>query len=389
MRKLNIIILSAFCISSIKAQNSFDDYVSAIVDNNVILKGKQAEINTSTAELNTINNLSDPEVEFSHRWGQNGIGNKWDLGIKQNFEWPGVYSSRNKEIDLQRAALDTQVIEYKRELTYEVKSTIYTIISANRMINLYTDVQATLDSLLVIYEKGRQMGEISILDVNKLKVETISNQRRLSNAKIERDEAVERLRMLNGGIQPNEDFLAEYPASALEDINVYMKAASTTPQIRYNELMYAASLQSGKTAKMNSMPGFSLGYIHEYEMGERFNGFSVGVTLPFFSNKKKSIVAQQAAEQYSLAKKVVDEETASKIREDYESAVKLRNEMYEYKSILDSTDNVQLLDKALKGGQISLVQYLQELRFFIEAKADYNDVVSQYNQRLLSLNQYN
>ena len=49
---------------------------------------------------------------------------------------------------------------------------------------------------------------------------------------------------------------------------------------------------------------------------------------------------------------------------------------------------MEILNKALAGGQISLLTYLQEVRYFVEARAVMLEMESEYNQVLVNLNKY-
>ena len=47
-----------------------------------------------------------------------------------------------------------------------------------------------------------------------------------------------------------------------------------------------------------------------------------------------------------------------------------------------------MLEKALSGGQISLLNYLLELRYFLEAQQTLLDLEFEYNSILAKLNKY-
>ena len=69
-------------------------------------------------------------------------------------------------------------------------------------------------------------------------------------------------------------------------------------------------------------------------------------------------------------------------------ALMLKSEIDEYKSVFEDSNNLLLLKKALDGGEISLINYLQEMNYFIEAKQNYIDVLYQYHLNLAELNKY-
>jgi hypothetical protein len=70
------------------------------------------------------------------------------------------------------------------------------------------------------------------------------------------------------------------------------------------------------------------------------------------------------------------------------NAISLYNELEQLRPTLENNDNILLLKKALDGGQISLITYIQEVNFFLEAQKNYLDVEYNYYQLLASLNKY-
>jgi outer membrane protein TolC len=56
--------------------------------------------------------------------------------------------------------------------------------------------------------------------------------------------------------------------------------------------------------------------------------------------------------------------------------------------VLESGNNEKMLQKALEGGQISLLDYLLELRYFLEAQQTLLDLEFEYNTLMTDLNKY-
>ena len=69
-------------------------------------------------------------------------------------------------------------------------------------------------------------------------------------------------------------------------------------------------------------------------------------------------------------------------------AIALYQELQQYRPMLENQDNITLLKKALDGGQINLITYIQEVNFFLEAQQNYIDVEYRYYQALTFLNRY-
>jgi outer membrane protein TolC len=139
---------------------------------------------------------------------------------------------------------------------------------------------------------------------------------------------------------------------------------------------------------LSKYPGFSLGYKLENELGNYFNGFSIGLTIPLFSQRHKVEAVSATQKAINLQNSAFEIERLCQLKVQRANAIALYQEMLEYKPILENHNNINLLKKALDGGQINLITYIQEVNFFLEAQQDYIDVEYRYHQALASLNRY-
>ena len=139
---------------------------------------------------------------------------------------------------------------------------------------------------------------------------------------------------------------------------------------------------------MQGLPKFSLGYKHANEEGNSFNGATVGVSLPIFENRGKKKAAKAKAISSQLAYDNAVLVLTNEVTTNYNKATTLGKQLAGYSEALDGVNNVEILNKALAGGQISLLTYLQEVRYFVEARAVMLEMESEYNQVLVNLNKY-
>ena len=137
------------------------------------------------------------------------------------------------------------------------------------------------------------------------------------------------------------------------------------------------------------MPGFTLGYIHEWEMGDNFNGFSVSMTLPFLTGKKKLTAAKQRVKAMEIEKDMSLIKLLGELDGEYENACALQSLIKEYDGVVHDNSNITLLKKALDGGQINFLTYMQEVNYFLAAHRDYHETLYRYNVSLARLQRYN
>ena len=183
--------------------------------------------------------------------------------------------------------------------------------------------------------------------------------------------------------------LVAYPADELMGEEEYVNRLNDfDPEIQYEQFMATSEVYSAQAARMNRYPGLSLGYKFTNELGDVFNGFTIGISLPFFSQKSKIKASQAAANAREHQLHQLRVEKLATIYAQRHKAISLKREIEEYKPIFEQSDNLDLLKKSLDAGQISLIEYLQEVNFFMSARQDYMEVIYQYHLTLASLNKY-
>lgn len=383
-------ILFAVIIITINAQaKSFDEILHEIAANNPILASSVAQ---NEAEVNTLkseNNLPDPAIDFEHKWGKEG--RKWGVGVSQSIEWPGVYSTRNEAI---KSA--SQAIEFLNKANYldklvEVKLLLIDIINVRKQLALVNQLDAQMNSLTLKYQHGLKHGEVTKLDINKLKIEKIAISREIKSLNNQLEMLKASLINENGGndISLIISSLNNYPNEIILPEEKYEELLREfDPQIAQYRSMAKTYELNAKVIKMSKHPGFSLGYKLENELGNYFNGFSIGISVPVFSQKHKSDAISASQKALTLQNKAFEIERLAQLKAQRSNAIALYQEMEEYRPTLECHDNLTLLKKALDGGQISLITYIQEVNFFLEAQQNYLNVEYRYFQILATLNKY-
>ncbi len=132
-----------------------------------------------------------------------------------------------------------------------------------------------------------------------------------------------------------------------------------------------------KAVDRASLPGFAIGYIHEYEEKTHFNGFSFGINLPSWKNSYKKKRIQDELMAIDFEESAAVSARKAQIEADYTTASRAFALMEKGKFLL--TDQyASLLDKSLKAGQIDLITYLSDLNEFIDARSSFLDLQLEY-----------
>ena len=389
MKKIYSLVLIFFALTSV-AQD-YDTLLKTIVANNPDIAAMEASIESEVLSIKSENNLLDTDIDFEHQWGPKEAGNKWSVGISQGFEWPGVYSERRKA-----AQSATDAMTFLKRSNYldkllEVKLLFIDIVNTRKNIAIMDEVLNHMTQLKEKYHNGYHQGEVTILDVNKIDIEHISVSRRCNELRTQLTILKNSLTALNGGKDCSAIIatLNDYPQDMILSEDDYVEMIKQNdPMLGYNSFMTKSQASTAKAAKLKNLPGFSLGYLHVNELGTHFNGFKIGLSLPLFSNRNK-VAASKA-----LLRSLENEETSVEVAKlsamysDRAKVLTLHKEMAEYRPVFEDSNNIALLKKALDGGEISLLTYLQEVNYFLSAQREYMDVVYQYHYSLARLNRY-
>lgn len=158
-----------------------------------------------------------------------------------------------------------------------------------------------------------------------------------------------------------------------------------SPQYRVMEAREKVALEKINLASKERFPKLTLGYVHAYEEGTHFNGLSAGLTLPVFSRGSSldAVTAEGMAEMLGNEMKL--REMVASANADCRRAHMLERQLAMLGPAVENTNNIRLLKMALEGGEITLLEYLQETSYFVDAAREYNAARLEYALTLASL----
>ncbi|MDY4844343.1 MAG: TolC family protein, partial [Prevotella sp.] len=124
--------------------------------------------------------------------------------------------------------------------------------------------------------------------------------------------------------------------------------------------------QSLKVAKGSRIPGLKIGYTGEFTREEKYQGPTIGLSLPLWGSGRKVKVAKLHVEAAEKSLEDTRLNLTTQLRGIYREALHLQDTYLRYKKHLTECDNSELLKKSLDSGQITLLEYLQERQFVHE-----------------------
>ena len=383
-----ILLLCALSLSGAGAQNNMADILSCIEANNPQLKAGAQMVLSQKAEVSSQNSLADPTFELEHLWGaQNAGDRKYDITVLQSFDFPSLYVQRNRVGNLKRSLYDGQQTLLRQQVLLQAKELCLRIVYLNRCIELSDKRLAAADELARLYRGKLESGDAAILDVNKIEIEQLNVTTANTRLRNELATCLAQLRALNGGESLDVELSTlTYPEAVLPASFDELKtqALQADPEL---QLLRQESLIADKSVALNRsgwLPKFELGYRHAYELGERFNGFAVGVSIPLFANRKKVKMAKAQALAGTFAVNNREQQALAELQSAYDEAVTLQRTHARY-DLLTRQNNLGLLQKALAAGKISMVEYLVDATQLYEAFDNRLSLEYEYQLRLARL----
>ena len=374
-----------------RAQNSIDQVLKSIETNNKSLQANTKMTDAQKLEAQTGKFLANPSVEWEQMWGnRNNPGSEYTLTVKQSLDFPTTYSNKNKLAKLKANTIGFQSAAYRQQLLLNAKQTCIEIIYLRKQKSLLDERLANAETMFALYKKRFESGGANQLELNKIQLELLNaqNQSRLNKAAL--TAAEEQLRNLNGG-NPITFDATDYPTgeelinfdllqAAFLDADPNLKSLTGDQEIANREVKLSRSL---------TLPKFDVGYKRSAASDHvASNGFMVGVSIPLFENKNMVKKAKAQAEFATASLEDNRLNLKTNLQQLYQQAEALQISCADYAKVLEQQRNIELLNKAMNAGQLSVIDYFTELSTIYDSHQSYLDVEKEYHSILAQLYQY-
>lgn len=368
--RIRYAFLAALCSAgAVSAQT--EQVLSAIEQNNGDIRSAAQQAVASQAEVSAQNRLNDPTIEFEHLWREKSARDRsYELTVSQEFDFPAVYAYRGKVLKATASLNEARQKALRQQVLLRAKELCIEIVYLNKQLELTRKRMDMAEMLDRSYRSKLEQGDVCILDANKIELELLNAQVNLQTLLADRKARLNELTVLNGGepLADAADRLDVYPEEVLpasfdEFRQLYL---SSDPELQMLHSEKSLAQREVSLSKSQWWPSFELGYRHTSELGERFHGLAVGMTLPVFANRKQVKAAKAQALYQSMEADNNVLKAVSDMQTVYEETVSLKQSFDRYQ-VLTRQDNYSLLAKALDAGQISLVEYLLDAAQLYEA----------------------
>ena len=238
-------------------------------------------------------------------------------------------------------------------------------------------------------DKAYEQGYATILDQRKLQIQRYTMESEIAAFAAREAEITAALQSLSPEAELQLGHIDAYPIEpVLTEADYMEQAASLDPALLSQHLTAETEGINAKAASQSRLPSFSVGLQHVNELGDNFTGFKLGMSLPFFQNRKARATAMIRQDMAEASARSILASTQAEISSKMQSMEIWRRGVDNYNRVFGDNSYLTLLKKALDGGEISIIEYLNETNYFHETTLVYLESEYNYNNALAWLNRY-
>jgi outer membrane protein TolC len=360
-------ILFFFCVTSSYAQESLS-LLEQIEQNNTVLSTLRKQAEADKIANKTGIYPENPEVEYHYLWGSSDApGNRIDFSAVQRFDFPTSYYFKKRVSDAQNQQVDLKYRLERKNVLLEARKLSIRLIYQNALSKELANRLQQAQQMADAYQLRLDKGDASILDLNKARINLLNVGKEYETSLAERNFLSAELTRLNGGIS------IDYTVSGFSETSLpdsfeiwYEVRKQKNLHLQYLAKETDLTRKTEKLQRALNLPKISAGYMSEKVLTERFQGVTIGLSIPLWGNK--NTVRQIKAR--TLAQQEAENDAGIRFRNEseslYKKALRLKKILNDYRQNVLSDNTLPLLKKALEAGEISLIDYLMESSIYYE-----------------------
>jgi len=391
MIKYIIIWLVLFILPlSLFSQITIDSVLVQVSKNNTRLLALQKNAEAEKLANKTGIFLQNPEFGFNYLWGNpSSMGNRTDINITQTFDFPTAYQYKNQISNLKNQQVELEYVKQQKNILLQTRFICYDLIYTNALKAELTRRIVHAKSIASSYKSKFDIGESNVLEYNKAQLNLLNLNKELESLVIERNTLLSDLSSLNGGtIIEFTDSVFSSPEIPIDFEQWYLQAEQNNPILNWLKQEIEISQKQVSLNRAMGLPKLKAGYMSEKIVGEHFQGITAGISIPLWENKNRTKFAKAnalALESIAADNKI---QFYNQLKSLHTKAIGLQKNANDYRLLLGSFDNTELLKKALDKGEITLIDYMLELSIYYQSVTRLLDLEKEMNKAFAELNQY-
>lgn len=390
MHKHIISLVFISLTSSLSAQNSINEVLVSIEQNNKSIAAAEQYVQAKNLENRTGNTPDNPSLSADYMIGKpTSGGNQFDFLAIQSFDFPTAYIHKGNLADERETLLQIELEEMKQNVMFEAKVLCLELVYLNQFKQILNKRIITSQGIVNNYQIKYDAEQISGLELNKAKIQLLSNKSKLRSIESLIVVAHEKLTELNGGnpltitdtLYPDLIVVPEF--EALND-----SIESNDPRRKWYNQQSEVFQTQVKLNRSLALPQIETGYHYQTVLGQTFNGVHLGLTIPLWQSKNTVKSSQAYVEMNNFQTEDHKTEHYYYIRQLYEKHLNLQATIIEYKSVLGELNSEEILYQSLELGEIDFITYALELEYYYKAKDELLSLEKEHQMVVAELFKY-
>lgn len=372
------------------SQSTIDNVLTEIAKNNKTIQANTHYWNAQKVQYKTGNSLYNPTIEYDYLKGSPAeAGNQTDIVVTQSFDFPTVYGKKNQLASQLGIQADLQLKAANQELLLEAKKICIELVYRNKLQIPLTKRKEATEKWLAHFKKKLTTGDGTILDVNKAEIQLLEIRKQFQYNTSAIAKLNEQLTSLNGGTPIVFNDVAYFDVPIIPNFETLEKEIEAQDYIRKTlEQEKVVAQKQIEVSKALALPKMEVGYHYQGILGQTYNGIHTGVSLPLWESKN-TVKLQKA--KMTFAESALNDHSNLhyyEIKQLYDRYESLKSILSDYEKINKSVEPIQLLDKALSAGQISVLEYFVELNYYNDSQNSYLEIEKEYYDVIAILLKY-
>lgn len=365
--KIFLTILSLLSLTA-SAQDAYAPILAQIELNSTLLEALRQQTAAEKTSYRTGLTPRDPEVQMGYLWGSpSPIGDRKDISIRQELDFPSVYARRNRLANQQGEVAQWQYRHERMQLLLKAKQACIRLVYCNALANLYGQQADRARQMADAYERMLNQGSANQLELDKARLNRTTAEGRLAAVLLEQQQLSAELQAMNGGQAVLLRDTAFVATALPVNVDDYLAEAELhTPALQLLRQQKVVADNNTSVVRASSLPKWSVGYMGEFVTGNTFQGVTIGLSIPLWENKNRVRQACQQAEAKAQQTDDARLQYRTRLRSLYDRAVQLQRTVAQYDAAL-SPEGLALLTRAFEKGELTLLNYLLEQDYWTAA----------------------
>jgi len=334
------------------------------------LKAKRYSLGIAQGRAQQAGLLFQNNPRFSVEADSPGSGRLGELKLNllQELEIAGQRGHRYEAAEKNLAQANLSVEDADRLLRLEVTRAYYNLLAVQQAIADLKEVLAAQENLLQAGQKRFEREDISILELNTLRLDRDQVQNRLANKTRERVSMEKQLRLILGFQEDGPlvaagnlmDLLPKKNDAVPDKQNLQACVLASRPDVKAAKLTIEVREAELRLAQARRIPNVSLGPRYKRDSNENLFGGELVIPLPFFNHNQEEIATALANRNVSkvelegrlLAAKQEVDSSYTKL-----ALAKERIDVYGKTYLGDLEKMLALTRKAYESGEMTIFEF--------------------------------